>query len=231
MAIDLEATRWRSGRAAEIAGLDVDALPTLRKRSGLAVGTWRQSEFRFSAIDIAELSTFVALRALAFTVADAIETAHGQRRNLKDLMVNRVVHGFWSHGGLTFPVADFATQTLYLDAIGERVISKLALPLPVRPIPRTVDVALRMVDAIFDYFESPPGVMRWRKWHAGVVARGGRTSFDEAAAELGAPVWFLVALQNAITGNAEPPADPVIVEAMRPRAPKASENMSGVVMR
>lgn len=230
MIIDIEKPRWRSGKAAEIAGLDVNLIGMMRKRSGFAIGTWRNSEFRFSALDVAETTLFVALRALAFPIPDALQTAHDQRGSLKSLLINRLVHGFWSKGGLVFPVGDFGSQTLYFDAIGERVITKLALPLPVRPLPRSTETALRMVDAIFDYIESPSGALRWRRWRAAVVSRGGKTSFDEAAAELGAPHWFLTAMYQVVTGQADRPGDPLIVEAVLPRAKGASEHITGVVL-
>lgn len=230
MGIDIERPRWRSGKAAEIAGVDVNLIGMMRKRSGFAIGTWQKTEYRFSAVDVAEMTLFVALRALNFAMPDALATARDQRGNLKSLLINRLVHGFWSKGGLVFPVGDFGSQTLYLDAIGERVITKLALPLPIRPLPRTTEIALRMTDAVLDYIESPSGVLRWRKWRAGVVARGGTTSFDEAAAELGVPHWFLTTLYQVVTGQSERPVDPLIVGAMLPRVPKASEHMTGVVL-
>lgn len=230
MPIDVENPRWRAGKAAEIAGIDVNQIVVLRKRSGFAIGTWVKSEWRYSALDVAEMTLFAALRAMNFSVADALETARDARGNLKSLLVNRLVHGFWSKGGLEFPVGDIGTQTLYFDAIGDRVMTKLSLPSPVRPMPRTTAIAVRMVDASFDYMESPSGVMRWRKWRTGVVARGGKTTFDDAAAELGVPHWFLIVLHQVITGQAEPPGDPLIVAAMQPRAPKASDHMTGVVL-
>jgi hypothetical protein len=52
---------------------------------------------------------------------------------------------------------------LYLDGIGDRVITKLNVSLPdCRTMPPK-RVALRMVDAIFDYVESPPGRLRWQR--------------------------------------------------------------------
>jgi len=230
MAIDLEKPRWRAGEAAEIAGIDVNQLGPLRKRNGFAIGKLVNAEHRFSVVDIAEMTTFVALRAADFSVPGALETARELRGEFKDLFVNRLYHGFWSLGAIEVDEdkSEFyhVKRLLYFDAIGERVINKLKLPLPVRPMPRNSQIAVRMTDAIMSYFESPPGLKRWTEWHAAVIKQGS-TTWDEAAAVLGAPVWFLQALINA-TRDMPKPDDTPIVKAVRPRA--RPEMVAGITL-
>ena len=112
-------------------------------------------------------------------------------------------------------------RTLYFDQLVERVITKLALPLPTKSLPPRTEIAVRMVNSIFDYFFSPPGLLRWKRWRDSVIARGGKISFPQAAAELGAPEWFL----RAVT-KAEPRHDLIAIVA--PRAPKVVERLEGV---
>lgn len=228
MVIDLERPRWRAREAADIAGVDVNQVGMLRQRVGFAIGTWKGSEYRYSVLDVAEFTCMVALwRGLGLSPGEAVQEARDLRRDLKDLLVNRLVHGFWSLGAYAVSESDLHRRLLYFDAIGERVITKLQLPLPVRPFPRSPEIAIRMVDAIMSYFESPPGIERWKRWHAALIKRGGKTTFDEAAAELGAPAWFLEALVGA-TRNLPKPDDPPIVKAVRPRA--KPEYFAGVTL-
>jgi len=125
------------------------------------------------------------------------------------------------------------------------VITKLKLPLPdccctIPPTP----VALRMTDAIFNYIFSPPGLLRWQRWRTAVMNEGGTTTFDEAAAKLGAPFWFLVVLHQVIRGDQgkagvkrvdrvikgieKPP--PLIVDAVRPKIKKVAHNFEGIML-
>ena len=135
------------------------------------------------------------------------------------MLANRVVHGFWSLGAVEIPqTVSFAKRVVFLDQIAERVIDKLALPLPVNVMPRTPEIAARMVDAIFDYIESPPGRLRWQRWHESAIARGGNVPMAQAAAELGAPAWFLAVLAAALD---KADAADCIAVAVRPKAPKA----------
>jgi hypothetical protein len=147
---------------------------------------------------------------------------------LKDLFVNRLVHGFWSLGAYAVDgESDLYRRVLYLDAIGQRVITRLQLPLPVRPpVPRNPKTAERMIDAILDYIESAPGIRRWNDWRVAVVKRGGKTTLDEAASVLGVPVWFLDAFVKA-DPNLQPDDSP-IVKRIGARAKR--ENLSGVTM-
>lgn len=230
----VEKPRWSSREAAAIAGFEEHNIRLLRQKSGLRLGKMEGGLWKYSALDIAELTGFVALRSLGLGVDYALRTAKEfLRPNLRDLLVNRLIHGFWSLGAIEVPSDHEAgARVLYLDAIGERVISKLRLPLPVRPMPRTTEVAVKMVDACFDYMLSPPGLRRWKRWRESVVARGGKTSFDEAAAELGAPMWFLTALHQVTTGEVVAPTpNPAVVAAVKPHAAKASENLGGIYLR
>jgi hypothetical protein len=230
--IDIERPIYRAGMAVEVAGIkSIDNLAMLRKREGLKIGSIRGGEYRYSILDNAELTAYPALTALGFTSAEAIETCREVLRpSLKDLLNNRLVHGFWSMGGLEVePAKDFtAPLILYLDGIGERVITKLNLPLPVcREMPPT-KIALAMVDAIFEYIYSPPGRARWVKWHAQAMTTPDQmANFADAAAVLGAPEWFLRILIPLLSGGGkqvfEPSVDPIVINAIRPRAPKVAE--------
>jgi len=215
--IDFDKPRWRAGDAAAIAGILVNQLPMVRIRSGVSIGILKDREHLFSVVDVAELTAYVALRALGLPLPEAARKAHALRPELKDLFVNRLVHGFWSIGA--YEVSSEGAlyrRVLYFDAIGERVITKLQLPLPVRPRPCTPQVAVRMVDAIMNYFEQPPGIKRWNDWHAAVIKQASPT-WDDAAAVLGAPVWFLQALINAVRDMPKDDDTPII-KAVRPRA-------------
>ena len=129
MALSIEKPFWRSGQAANIAGITADLIAQWRMHEGLAIGTWQGSEWRFSALDVAELATIPALRSLGVGVAEAIMIArHQLRGNLKYLLNNRLHHGFWSVGG--FVIDDGSgtvSRVLFLGAVTDRVIAGLEL--------------------------------------------------------------------------------------------------------
>jgi hypothetical protein len=232
LAVDIEKPRWRAGIAAEIAGITTDLIGQWRQRIGLRLGKFEVGGWRFSALDIAELTCIPALRALGLSVEESIAIARKELRvNLRDALVNRLFHGFWSLGGYQIAhETGLGTRTIYIDAIIERVIAKLALPLPAKPLPRTSQIAARMVDTVCDYCESPPGLLRWQRWRESVLARGVRISFGQAAAELGAPAWFLRAVIVATTNDRTAYSDRAIIEIVRPRAPKVAANLEGVTL-
>lgn len=227
--IDIERPRWRAGEACEIAGITRDLLGMWRKHDGLKIGTLDVGGWRFSALDVAELAAIPALRAFGFEVGSAIKIAREHLRpTLRDILNNRLVYGFWSLSLIELDGDDVLGQrAIFLDQVAERVIVKLALPLPVDPMPRSPQIALRMVDAIFNYIESPPGRIRWRKWHLSAMERGGNIPIAQAAAELGAPRWFLIAL-DAVLHHMD--SRDAIAEAVRPRAPKAAEHLRGITL-
>ena len=220
----IERPRCAMRVACEIAAIEQQTIRNWRKSDGLHIGKFEAAGWRFSALDVGEMCILAGLRAMGFPVADCIKLAHEQRSNLRSLLINRLFHGFWSKGSIEqVDHATGAIRVLYLDQIGERVIKKLALPSPPRRLPKNAEIAVRMVDAIFDYFESPPGMLRWKRWRDRVVERGGKIPFTQAAAELGAPEWFL----RAVT-KAEPRHDLIAIVA--PRAPKVVERLEGVTL-
>ena len=218
----IERPRCAMRVACEVAAIEQQTIRNWRKFDGLRIGKLEAAGWRFSALDVGEMCILAGLRAMGFSVADCIALAREQRSNLRSMFLNRLFHGFWSKGGIEqVDHATGAIRVLYLDQIVERVIRNLALPLPAQPLPKNHEIAVRMVDAIFDYFESPPGMFRWRKWRDSVLERGGKIPFAKAAAELGAPEWFL----RAVT-KAEPRHDLIAIVA--PRAPKVIERLAGV---
>jgi len=232
--IDIERPLYRAGPIAEIAGFkNTDNITMLRKREGLRIGVFRDDEYRYSILDAAELTAYMPLTtAFAFTSREAIDTCRDPLRpHLKNLLNNRLHHGFWSHGGLVVDEGDSITgpKVLFLDGIGDRVITKLNVPLPdCRTVPPS-PVALRMIDAIFNYVESPPGRLRWQRWRTAVMQKGGTTTFDEAAAVLGMPYWCLTLAYQVATGS-RVTGDPMIVKAVKPRAPKVVPSLEGMAL-
>ena len=230
MPIDIERPRWRAAEACEVAGIADTTMPRMwRKHNGLRIGKYDAGGWRFSILDVAELTSLMALRALGFDPVSTVTLAHDEMRpNLADVLNNRLVHGFWSLGAIELDdAAAFGKRTLYLDQIAERVIVKLKLPLPVNPMPRTPAVAVRMVDAVFDYIESASGRARWSKWQTFAIKRGGNIPIDQAAAELGAPAWFLRALIVALASEL---GGGQVAEAVRPKAPRLAPYLAGVTL-
>jgi hypothetical protein len=229
MPIDIERPRSRAAEACEVAGADQMMIRLYRMSHGLRIGKFKPGGWIFSVLDVAELSTLVPLRALGFDPSSTVAIAHEHLRpNLADVLNNRLAHGIWSLGGIELDdAATFGKRTLYLDQIAERVIVKLELPLPVNPFPRTPGTALRMIDAIFDYVESPAGRVRWAKWQTSAIERGGNIPIPVAAAELGAHAWFLRALIIALAGEL---GGDQVTEAVRPRSPRVADHLKGVTL-
>jgi hypothetical protein len=200
----------RAGRAAQIAGMQRGQIAILRYRENLNFGTETPGGWTYSPLDVAELTC-----SLGLSVCEAVSVARNELRPILNAeFVNLLAHGFYSEGGYEV-VDDAITRRLYADVVIERVVKELQLPLPVRPFPRTPEIALEMIEHIFRYFDSPPGALRWQRWCASAIARGG-VSLDQAAAELGAPFWFLRALAVAL--HAEALFEPEIVAAVERRA-------------
>jgi hypothetical protein len=223
----LDVTRhdWHAAQACKVAGLDTTLVRMWRKREGLRIGKFTSAgEHRYSALDVAELTAVPALQALGFTVAAAIEIARKYLRpELKSVLINRLIHGFWSIGAFELDHASgFGKHVIYLDQIAERTIVGLALALPVNPLPKA-EVAERMMDAILDYAFSAPGFERWRKWRISVIERGGTIPFPQAAAELGVPEWFLRCVLRA-----KPQHD--LIAIVKPHAPKVRAQLEGVTL-
>lgn len=225
--IDIEKPRWRAAIACEVAGLGSGSPSSIRdwrREAGFRLGTLQSNGWRYSVLDVGELALAQTLRTLGLSREEAIRFAHGERRVLKGVLNDRLVHGFWSSSAVE--VDDYSgpvhtVRRFYLADIGERVIKGLDLPLPVDPCPRNAATARKMADAILDYFFSPPGVMRWKKWRVSVIERGGSISFEKAAVELGAPQWFLRAVLRA------GPQDNAI-QIVDPRAVQVREQFEGV---
>jgi hypothetical protein len=226
--------QWNGVAAAEVAGLlNAQAINESRHRYRLHAGKPTGSGFKFSAVDICVLTALAPLRALGFDMQSAVDLAHRERRNFEDVLNNRLVHGFWSLGAIMVPSADGSGhRVLYLDQVAERVIIKLALPLPRDPFPRTPDIACRMVDAIFDYFQSAPGILRWERWRDAAILHGGRVPFEQAAAELGAPAWFLRAVADVQRRHevTDLRITPPINAAVRRVAPKMFPDVGAVLI-
>ena len=226
--IDIERPKCRAAKACEIAGVPVQTLREWRMTHGLRLGKLKGASgnvgYLFSTIDVAELCLIPVFRAMGYAPPDAVKHARDQRQGLRSVLIDRLAHGFWNLSRFEeLNHESGMVRTLYFDQLVERVITKLALPLPDKPLPKNRDVAERMTNAILDYFFSPPGMIRWRKWRDSVLERGGKISFAQAAAELGAPEWFL----RAVT-KAEPRHDLIAIVA--PRAPKVLERLEGVTL-
>ena len=228
--LDIEMPRWDSNEASDVAGFTYPVkVREWRMTYGLSIGKYTSKGWRYSALDIADLTTAFVFWQLGFAPGAAVKLAHDHMRgNLSDVLNNRLHHGFWSLGAIEIPATvTYAKRVVFLDQICERIITKLALALPANPWPRSPEIALQMADAILDYIESTPGLMRWKQWHKSAVARGGNVPITQAAAELGAPVWFLLALAAALRSTE---AADDITEAVRPRAPKVAPYLVGVTL-
>jgi hypothetical protein len=221
--IDVERHRWRAAIACEVAGLETASLRTLHADHKWRVGKMEVGGRRYSPLDIAELALFPPLRALGYSQGEAVAHAHDLRRDLRNVLVNRLHFGFWCLSA--FEQADYTTGTmrvLYLDSVVERVITKLQLPLPTRvPFPKRE--AARLADAICDYVLSPSGLMRWQKWREASLADGKPIALKAAAVQLGAPLWFLQALLRVAPAM-------LWTETVykHPRAPEVARHFEGI---
>lgn len=228
--IDLERPRWRMAMACEIAGIeDHSVARTWRKDYGLRIGKLERGGWRFSVLDIGELTEIRALRVLGILPAEAIALARDEgRAELEGVLTDRLHWGFWSLGQIvvddtTGPVP--VSRGFYLEAIAERLIDKLELPLPTNPpLPKSSVVARKMKAAILTYFLSPPGFERWKRWRISVIERhNGEIPFAQAAFELGAPEWFLRDMLHAERRHN-------LIQVLRPEAEQIRERLEGVTL-
>jgi hypothetical protein len=234
MRVNITKPCWTSNQACEVAGFKEPQDIRDLHHEGLKLGRRESTGWRYSDRDVAELVAIRALIALGFERRSAMTIARQHlRASLADVLINRLVHGFWSLSAVEIPeTQSFGRRILYLDQVAERVITKLALPLPADPFPRTPEIAVRMVDAIFDYFQSAPGHLRWERWRDAAILHGGRVPFEQAARELGAPAWFLRAVADVQRRHevTDLRITPPINEAVRRVAPKMFPDVGAVLV-